>query len=231
MTRLYDLMEHWSEVMETGATPPVDFYPFLKWIPERFLGNWVSRATQVKNEMDSLYGDTVRHVIKRQEEKGPKDSFMDRVLEKKDKLGLSMHELCFLGGVTMEGGSDTSSSVIISFIQAMTRWPEYQKKAQAEIDAVIGEDRTPRWSDYSRLPYVGTIIKESMRWRPVAPLGFPHCLAEGMVEMSTSKQNNTILTPHLICRYVDRWKIPAQRHRGLDQRLGSPSRRNKIPYP
>ncbi|KIX02156.1 uncharacterized protein Z518_08095 [Rhinocladiella mackenziei CBS 650.93] len=179
MTRLYELLENWSEVMEIGATPPVDFFPFLKWVPERFLGHWVSRATKVKREMDSLYGDVVRSVIKRREEKGSKGSFMDKVLDKQGKLNLSPHQLYFLGGVAMEGGSDTSSSCILSFLKAMTCYPEVQKRAQAEIDAVMDQYRSPQWSDYSKLPYVSQVVKEAMRWRPVGPLGFPHALTEG----------------------------------------------------
>lgn len=79
----------------------------------------------------------------------------------------------------IEGGSDTSSSIIIAFIHAMTRWPEVMKKAQTEIDEVVGEDRTPRWEDYDNLPYVAATVKEAMRWRPVVPLAFPHSLTEG----------------------------------------------------
>lgn len=30
MNRLYNMMEDWSEIMETGATPPVDEFPWLK---------------------------------------------------------------------------------------------------------------------------------------------------------------------------------------------------------
>jgi cytochrome P450 family 619 len=52
-------------------------------------------------------------------------------------------------------------------------------KAQAEIDAVVGEGRSPTWEDYASLPYVAATVKEAMRWRPVTPLAFPHCLAEG----------------------------------------------------
>ena len=52
-------------------------------------------------------------------------------------------------------------------------------RAQTEIDAAIGEDRSPQWSDFSKLPYINMIIKESHRWRPVSPLGVPHALAEG----------------------------------------------------
>jgi cytochrome P450 len=179
MIRLYELMEHWSKVMEIGATPPVDFYPFLKWVPERFLGYWVTRATQVKNEMDSLYHDVVEAVIKRRDSVGPRNSLLDRILDKQDKLNLTQHELYFLGGIAMEGGSDTTASGVLAFMKAMTCFPDVQKKAQAEIDAVIGEDRSPLWSDYARLPYVSQVVKESMRWRPLSGLGVPHALSEG----------------------------------------------------
>ncbi|OBT81397.1 hypothetical protein VE02_09805 [Pseudogymnoascus sp. 03VT05] len=178
MGRLYHLMENWSKVMETGNTPPVDIYPFLHYVPERFLGNWRSRASVVRDEMNSLYRRQVERVIARREASIVKDSFMDTVLNQNAKLDYTEHQLSFLGGVMMEGGSDTSSAIIISCIQAMTRWPEIQHKAQAEIDSVVGEDRSPVWSDYKKLPYIAATVKEAMRWRPVVPLGFPHCAAE-----------------------------------------------------
>ena len=56
--------------------------------------------------------------------------------------------------------------------------PEIQDKAQKQIDEVIGEDRSPNWQDYAQLPYIAQCVKESMRWRPVTPLAFPHALAE-----------------------------------------------------
>jgi cytochrome P450 len=177
-------MEVWSKVMETGNTPPVDIYPFFHWIPERYLGNWVSRAKSVGSEMNALYSTMLDVVIKRREVEGSKGSFMDKVLDQNDKLGYNRHEPYFLGGVMMEGGSDTSSSIIIAFVQAMTRWPEVQKKAQQEIDAVVGEDRSPAWEDYEKLPYVAAIVKESMRWRSVVPLAFSHAVAEGIAPLT-----------------------------------------------
>ena len=56
--------------------------------------------------------------------------------------------------------------------------PEIQEKARAEIDALIPPTRSPRWSDYASLPYIAACVKETMRWRPVTPLAFPHALAE-----------------------------------------------------
>lgn len=53
----------------------------------------------------------------------------------------------------------------------MAMYPEVQKKAQAEIDAVIGNDRLPEFSDRDLLPYINALVKESMRWQSIIPLG------------------------------------------------------------
>jgi cytochrome P450 len=56
----------------------------------------------------------------------------------------------------------------------MIAHPEFQKRAQAELDEVVGRSRTPTFSDASSLPYVQAIVREILRWRPVTPLGIPH---------------------------------------------------------
>ncbi|KAI7323021.1 putative cytochrome P450 [Hortaea werneckii] len=182
--RLYDVMEVWSKVMETGATPPVDIYPFLHWLPQRVFTNWIDRATHVRNEMNKLYADFLHDIRLRRSRVGNRGSFMDKVLDaaasekRPEGLTCSDHELYFMGGTATEGGSDTSASIITAFVQAMVAYPEIQRKAQTQIDSVVGPDRSPSWQDYPRLPYIAQCVKETMRWRPVTPLAFPHALAE-----------------------------------------------------
>ena len=53
---------------------------------------------------------------------------------------------------------------------ALALFPEKQRKAQAEIDSVIGSARLPLMQDRGSLPYVGAVIQETMRWHPVGPL-------------------------------------------------------------
>jgi cytochrome P450 len=48
--------------------------------------------------------------------------------------------------------------------------PERQKKAQAELD-VVCQGRLPEFSDRPFLPHVNAIVKETMRWQPVTPMG------------------------------------------------------------
>ncbi|KAI9432509.1 cytochrome P450 [Lactarius indigo] len=72
------------------------------------------------------------------------------------------------------GGADTTVSALETFILAMTLYPEVQRKAQAEIDQVIGGSRLPDFSDQAELPYVQAVLKEVLRWHSVTPLGVPH---------------------------------------------------------
>ena len=57
---------------------------------------------------------------------------------------------------------------------AMAMYPNAQKKAQEELDRVVGKDRLPDFQDQDSLPYINALIMELLRWHPVAPVGVPH---------------------------------------------------------
>ena len=87
---------------------------------------------------------------------------------------MSDAQAAYLSGSLLEAGSDTTSSILIGFVQAMMVFPEAQKLARAEIDRVVGKDRLPTMADASSLPYIRGCVKESIRWMPTTPLGVPH---------------------------------------------------------
>ena len=64
------------------------------------------------------------------------------------------------------------------FFLAAAMHPECQKAAQAELDAVVGPDRLPEFSDYDRLPYVKAFVKELTRWHISLPMGLPHATVD-----------------------------------------------------
>ncbi|KAF8837335.1 cytochrome P450 [Paxillus ammoniavirescens] len=72
------------------------------------------------------------------------------------------------------GSTETTSSAILMFTLAMVQNPHVWKRAQAEIDAVLGTDRLPDFEDRPFLPYVEAVLRETQRWQPVLPLGIPH---------------------------------------------------------
>jgi cytochrome P450 len=55
----------------------------------------------------------------------------------------------------------------------MAMYPDIQRKAQAEIDRVAG-DKLPTFNDRAELPYTDAVVKELLRWLPVAPMALPH---------------------------------------------------------
>lgn len=57
------------------------------------------------------------------------------------------------------------------FVYLMMNHPEVQRRAQEEINSVVGGQRLPDFEDRASLPYVDAVLRETMRWRPVAPLG------------------------------------------------------------
>lgn len=56
-----------------------------------------------------------------------------------------------------------TTSVLATFVLIMILYPEVQKKAQDEIDAVTGGSRLPKLSDRASLPYLNAMIKEIYR--------------------------------------------------------------------
>lgn len=60
----------------------------------------------------------------------------------------------------------------------MALHPEIQKKAQEELDRVIGKDNLPTFADLPNLPYVNALCSESLRWPVMVPLALPHQLKQ-----------------------------------------------------
>jgi len=55
----------------------------------------------------------------------------------------------------------------------MTAYPEAQRKAQDEIERVVGRDRLPTFEDRASLPYTDAIFREVLRLWPPTPLIIP----------------------------------------------------------
>ena len=69
-------------------------------------------------------------------------------------------------------------SAIASFFLAMVLFPDIQRKAQDEIDRVVGDNRLPSFTDQSSLPYISHIVWECLRWNPVKPMGLARLVTE-----------------------------------------------------
>ncbi|OAL22030.1 hypothetical protein AYO20_11266 [Fonsecaea nubica] len=176
---VYDALSLFGEALEPGANPPVDEYPFLKLVPERF-AFWKRRARTAGKGMHDIWTKARRLVDERRARGDHRVSLADRLLDDYNKKGfpMSQHALDQLFGELVEGGAETTSSSMLTMILALAKNPWVQEKAYKQMVDVCGSERMPGWSDFSRLPYVNSIVKEGMRWRPAVATGLPRSTAE-----------------------------------------------------
>ncbi|KAI0289467.1 cytochrome P450 [Russula brevipes] len=76
------------------------------------------------------------------------------------------------------GQYPTTVSSLMSFLVAMLLYPGVQKKAQDELDSVIGWEWLPTFEDRPMLPFIDVVCKETLRWRPAVSAAVPHATTE-----------------------------------------------------
>ncbi|KAL2326957.1 hypothetical protein Fmac_020384 [Flemingia macrophylla] len=67
-------------------------------------------------------------------------------------------------------GTETSATTIEWALAELINHPNIMAKAREEIDLVVGNNRLVEESDIANLPYVQSIVKETMRLHPTGPL-------------------------------------------------------------
>ncbi|SPJ78457.1 related to O-methylsterigmatocystin oxidoreductase [Fusarium torulosum] len=172
---LYHAQDKFTALLEQGASPPVDAFPFLRAMPE-FLASWKTRGKAVRKEQKDLYLKLVQETKHRLSRGKGSDCFLKTMLDDQEKNEMDDEHIAYLAGNLMEAGSDTTASTLLSFLLAMIKYPVEFKKAQRDVDRVCGSSRSPTAEDMDRLPFIKACMYETLRWRPVAPGGVPHAL-------------------------------------------------------
>ncbi len=89
-------------------------------------------------------------------------------------LCIIIFAMCHYVQEILEGSTDTSITTIEWALAELLKHPKFMKKAQDELDDVIGQDRVVDESDIPQLKYLQAIVKETFRLHPPAPLMVPH---------------------------------------------------------
>ncbi|XP_068667803.1 xanthotoxin 5-hydroxylase CYP82C4-like [Aristolochia californica] len=79
----------------------------------------------------------------------------------------------FANTVTL-GGAHTSATALTWALALLMNNRQVLEKAHAELDLHVGRERVVEASDISKLVYLQSIIKETLRLYPPAPLLIPH---------------------------------------------------------
>ncbi|KAG6902463.1 hypothetical protein C0995_016325 [Termitomyces sp. Mi166 len=177
-----ELADRAASQFSAAVTPGrymVDILPQLRHVPAWFPGASFKREAKEWAATLAEMVDQPFNFVKHELTSGAAPiSFVSSLLAGKDVDPEKEFEIKWSALSLYAGGADTTVSAIYSFFLAMALNPDVMKKAQAEIDSVVGHDRLPTLEDRPYLPYIDALTKEVFRWNVVAPLGLPHRLIE-----------------------------------------------------
>ncbi|KAF7553263.1 hypothetical protein G7Z17_g3767 [Cylindrodendrum hubeiense] len=178
IAKIYGVLENLSVMMAPGAFA-VESFPALAALPQWLFGNWRSWGERVFSHDSKVYLELWDTLKKTTDNGTARDCFCkDFYLSDPKKNGINDLLAAYTCGGLIEAGSETTATTINNWILAMVLFPTEMKKAQNEIDHVVGDGRLPEWEDEKDLPFVRAVIKETLRWRPVNKFGMYHASSE-----------------------------------------------------
>ncbi|KAG5947889.1 hypothetical protein E4U59_006754 [Claviceps monticola] len=150
----------------------VDMVPQLRHLPSWLPGvSFHNRAHQWKSVAERMI-DAPYNFVRQQMSSGSfTPSFVsqnletsgekvgeERIVSEKEETALKNSAATLFGG-----GADTIVSSLRSMLLALILYPEVQRRAQQELDEVVGDDRLPEFQDRDHLPYINALVKETYR--------------------------------------------------------------------
>ncbi|KAF9228921.1 cytochrome P450 [Gyrodon lividus] len=168
--------------MTTGKAILLQIFPFLLHIPDWLPGSSLKREAKNSYEWAVKMVETPYQYVQKRMEAASQLPIYSMVSDhiarmgKYDESHRSEYATALKHAATTAflASVETTSSSLVVFTLAMVQNPHVWKRAQAEIEAVIGMERLPGFDDRSSLPYVEAVLRETIRWQPAVPLGVPH---------------------------------------------------------
>ncbi|CAA7268209.1 unnamed protein product [Cyclocybe aegerita] len=156
----------------------VDTFPILKYAPEWMPGAGFKTIAKKWRALQEIVRNKPFKMVLDQRATGTANpSFVNTCLE--DRMigapdALSEEAIKNIAAVVYAAGSDTNLASLTVFVLSMMMHPEVQKKAQQELDSVLGGERLPTFNDIDQLPYLWNVMREVFRWIVVFPFAIPH---------------------------------------------------------
>ncbi|XP_047328821.1 trimethyltridecatetraene synthase-like [Impatiens glandulifera] len=152
----------------------------IPWLAFLDLDGYIKRMKVVAKKFDKFLENMLdEHIARKstyQENCVTKD-MVDVLLELANnstlEVKLERHNVKAITQDLLTGGTDTSTTTLEWAISEMLKNPETFKKAQEELNRVIGPNRWVKENDIPNLPYIDAITKETMRMHPVVPMLIP----------------------------------------------------------
>ncbi|KAG2356461.1 cytochrome P450 [Suillus spraguei] len=183
-----------NRIASGGGIWPVDIFPALKDLPMWFPGASFKRNAAVwKAKMEEFVDRPYEFVKNEIVSSSSLPSLKTNSLtEKRDRPCLFPtydHDIRWTANSMYSASIDTTITTLSHFILAMVQYPHVLRRAQAELDDVLGSGgdgfgsalkakRLPTFGDRAKLPYCDAVFTETLRWGVPVPLNLPHRLTQ-----------------------------------------------------
>ena len=212
LRKILSISDRYGKAISGSAI--VDFFPFLKYFPNKALSDLVSLMTETLDLLGKMFMKnketyTDGHV------RNIADSFIDTVeketMKDKENSSSSQNTLNMAPLLSDEqivqgmadlfgGGFETSSTTLNWALAYLIKYPDIQRRLQDELDRVVGRERLPVLEDLASLPLLQATIYELMRITCLAPLSVPR-------STTTETKFRDFVIPKDTMVFVNLWSV------------------------
>jgi cytochrome P450 len=190
----------------------------IPWIDFLDLQGYIKRMKALSKKFDRF----LEHVLDEHNErrKGVKDyvaqDMVDVLLQLAEdpnlEVKLERHGVKAFTQDLIAGGTESSTVTVEWAISEMLKKPDIFEKATEELDRVIGRERWVEEKDIDKLPYINSIVKETMRLHPVAPMLVPRFTREDcqVAGYDIPKDTRVLVNVFTIGRDPSLWDQPEE---------------------
>ncbi|KAK1301211.1 Geraniol 8-hydroxylase [Acorus calamus] len=197
----------WAIMVEAGSPNLSDYFPILRWMDlqgrrRRQRANF----QKLHAFFDKMIDDRLRHASAN----ATCRDFLDVLLQSLQRSEIDRVIIKSLLTDIFTAGSDTSSNTVEWAMAELLHNPKAMARAQAELSEIIGFGNHIEESDFVRLPYLQSIVKETLRLHPPAPFLIPR-KAEDDVDVggfTIPKHAQVLVNVWAIGRDTSVWEDP-----------------------
>ncbi|KAK3603399.1 hypothetical protein CHS0354_009380 [Potamilus streckersoni] len=192
LNRLKEISRLFNHTFGSGSGSRLDMIPWLHILRNQDF-SVLKTALNLRN---SFWEDKIKDLPRKN------DSVVTDLLRLTEDPDLDVTETTVKETFTnlILAGTDTTATAMTCLLLILIHLPEVQDRLQAELDTVVGRERTPCLADRAAMPYLEACLLELLRYISHVPLAVPHStISDTFIEGQKITADTTI--------YINLWAM------------------------
>ncbi|KAL3841848.1 hypothetical protein ACJMK2_019945 [Sinanodonta woodiana] len=195
---MWDLCDWLYRLIDPNVDSTLRMFPFLRFLPGK-CGHIYRKSIEARDKVFRIIFDEHKATYQHGTIRGLLDVCFKTQMDEKERTGCTWLTDDYIKGLMSDillAGMTELLKAHRLYLLLMIQHPECQKKAQNEIDTVLGMN-APALEDFDKLPYLQATIMECLRYTSQTPLAIPHkCNTDVVIDGYLIKKD-TVIIPNL----------------------------------